>query len=153
MNTATWSQSNDPINPASDYVLISKEKHEELRKNIEDYKALIVDFEKLKFDFQECISEKTSDNSKIISLQKNIVELQDKIIQQANRIETLENALRKQGENTAALRESYNQLQKLNYRNQAKIYKMQGYKRRFETQGMVIGFLIVSIFVVLGNNN
>ena len=155
MNTATWSQSSDQTNQpsSSDFVLISKEKHEELRKNIEDYKKLIVDYEKLKFDLQECSADKNSDNTKIINLQKEIVALQDKIIFQADRITRLEEALRKQGATILDLKEYNNQLTKLNYKNQAKIYRMQGYKRRFQTQGLVIGFLVVTTIIILGQQN
>lgn len=150
----TLSQSNDNSN----YVLIDKNTHEELRKNIEDYKKLIIDFEKVKSELETVKDDNKADEEKIayyqkqiIELQKKIVELQDKIIKLTQDVQYLNEKLDNAKAALLEKSELYDNLKKLHYRDQAKIYAMKNYKVRFQTQSVIIGFLVVTIVILLGN--
>ena len=145
----TLSQSNDNSN----YVLIDKQTHEELRRNIDDYKRLIVDFEKVKSDLEVAKKDSQLDNDKLLHYQRQIVDLQDKILKLNQQVQTLTEKL--DNANMALLEKSklYDDLKRIHYRDQAKIYKMNGYKNRFQTQGLVIGFLAVTVVILLGEQH
>lgn len=137
----------------SNYVLIDKATHEELRKNIEDYKALIIDYEKVKFALSNAMSDNKNNNEKIIIYQKEILELQDKIMSLNNIVASLTLKLENAQRAIVEKDELYNELKKARYRDQAKIYKMKGYQHRFETQGMVILGLSIWLIIEIATKN
>lgn len=148
LNVVTWSQSKDQINK-DDYILISKTTHEELRKNIEDYKNLISTYDKLKFDYDNALEANTLDKEKIISYQNQLIGLKEQILNQSLKIDDLNNKLKELGEKYQELNGYYRNSMMRNDRYKAELYQIRGYKNRFQTQGIVIGFLTVALLIVI----
>lgn len=145
----TLSQSNDQTN----YILIDKATHEELRKNIDDYKRLIVEYEKVKNDLATLKNDEKLNSERVIYYQKQVVELQEKMVRANNNIFNLTEKLDKANEALRTKTKLYDDLKKLHYRDQARIYAMKKYETRYQVQGVVIGFLIITIVILLGNGN
>lgn len=150
-SVVTLSQSNET--KTDQFILIDKATHEELRKNIEDYKNLIVEVERLKVQITSLQQQNQSSNDQIISYQKMITELQQKIIYLNQRIQSLTEKLDNSSVELLKKTGMYEEMVRLHHRDQAKIYKMNGYQTRFRTQSVVIGFLSVVIVVLLGQSH
>lgn len=147
-NVVTWSQSKETIDK-DDYILIPKTTHEELRKNIEDYRALITTYEKLKIEYDAALQSNTIDKEKVIAYQNQLISLREQLLNYSKKIDDLENRLKELSVKYAKLDEYYTISKKNNDRYRAEIYQIKGYKNRFQTQGVIIGFLAVALIVVI----
>lgn len=136
-----------------DYILIEKSVHEELRKNIEDYRKLIVEAENLKITIQNLKTDNDVSFNKILDLQKQVVLQNDKIRYLEQTIKYLTERLEKSQRDYVEKSKMYDEMVRLHYRDQAKIYTMNGYKTRFRTQSIVIGFLAITVVVLIGQSH
>jgi predicted RNase H-like nuclease (RuvC/YqgF family) len=149
----TWSQSKETINDNDNYILIPKATHEELRQNITDYKNLISIYDKLKFEYQSSLETNTVDKERIISYQNQLIGLKDQIINQSSKIEILEDKLKDMSIKYAQMENSYMIARRNNDKYKSEIYAIKGYKQRFHTQGVIIGFLAAALLVVISTSN
>ena len=135
------------------YVLMDKTTHEELRRNIEDYKKILIEYEKLKSDLVTSTSDNKLNTERLIRYQKEILDLQEKIMWLNRTIQEMQAKLDAAGRKIAENTELYNSIMRMHYKDQATIYKIKNYKTRFETQGMVIGGLVITIIIILGEQS
>ena len=132
---------------------MDKTTHEELRRNIEDYKKILIEYEKLKSDLVTSTSDNKLNNERLIRYQKEILDLQEKIMWLNRTIQEMQAKLDAAGRKIAENTELYNSIMRMHYKDQATIYKIKNYKTRFETQGMVIGGLVITIIIILGEQS
>jgi peptidoglycan hydrolase CwlO-like protein len=142
LSKATYSQSEKTND--DELIVMTKEKHEALRRDIENYKLLLVEYQKLKIDYEILQIKVETQKKQLDSLDYNkIVLLEEKIKSTQQKIAELNNVIRDKDVSYQLLNRSYykeknKNIRKVKIKEEAVIWKI-----------TTIVFFI-SIFIVAG---
>lgn len=133
-------------------IVLTKTKHDALRKDIEDYKNLLIRYQSIKIDYETTLadlerqsktSEKTFDELKRANIQ---------IASMENEVESLKAKILEMGQKYSELDKSYRHLNGSFYDEKSKVIRMQkGQTQVYIWKGLAV-FFFLCIFIVQANN-
>lgn len=121
----TYSQSTETIPTNEELVIMTKEKHEALRRDLHDYKLLLAKYQTIRIE-QEILIADLERQGKLLENKSEILDdFRKKNEQLLNEIDALNVRIEKQKLELGDLREDYNNLSRAYYTEKAKVYRMQ----------------------------
>lgn len=149
---AIFSQS-IPNNNDEELIVLTKSKHDALRKDIEDYKNLLVKYQALRVEFDVTIS----DLERQTKLSTNTFDQLKKVTQQVVYLEselaTAKEKLDKLAISDRELKKSYASLQKEHYKEKRKVYKLKKQQANVYIWRYAAITAVVFMIIIAANNN
>lgn len=152
MSGAIWSQSITNQPTEEELIVLTKSKHDALRKDIDDYRNLLIKYQSVKIEYDVVVADlerqtktsgKTFDelkkaNLKIVSLENEVSSLRNEIYDLNSRLSDLD--------------KSYKRLDKMYYTEKGKVHRLKkGQAEVYAWKGAAL-FFFLCIFIVAGNN-
>lgn len=127
---------------------MSKEKHEALRRDIEDYKLLLIKYQSLRVEQEILISDLERQSKFLNSKNESLVKAREGIEQLENEVNSLRIIIEKLSTKISELEKNYKNAYRLYYIEKGKVYHMKkGQARLRAWQGITIFFFLAMLIV------
>ena len=105
-------------------VVMTKDKHEALRRDIDDYRKLLSKYQTLRIEQDILIADLQRQGKSLAEQHKMMVEFRQKNESLVKEIDALQIKIDKQAKDNADLREDYSKLNRSYYTEKGKVYRM-----------------------------
>jgi len=136
-----------------DLIVLTKAKHDALRKDIEDYKILLIKYQSLKVEYDVIISDLERQTKLSSTSFDKLVKSNQQIDYLESELGTIKNKLEVLSASDSELKKAYANLEKQYYKEKRKVYKMKKQQTNVYIWRFTAIFAIICVFIVAGNNN
>ena len=152
LSKVTFSQSTETKTSNDEMVIMTKDKHEALRRDMEDYKMLLAKYQTLRIEQEILIADLQRQGKSLSEQHKLMIEFRNKNELLVKEIDALQIKIDKQSLDNAELREDYSKLNRNYYTEKGKVYRMKKAQAElYIWRGSAVFFFLAML--VVGSQN
>jgi chromosome segregation ATPase len=150
----TLSQSTNPQNNSNEeLIVLTKSKHDALRKDIEDYKNLLIKYQSTKIEYDVLVNDLERQSKLTSSTFDQLKKSNNRVDYLESELATIKDKLEKLAESNSDYKKSYAALEREYYKEKRKVYKLKKQQGGvYVWRGLAI-FMTVAFIIIAGEKN
>ncbi len=134
-------------------IVLTKTKHDALRKDIEDYKILLVKYNSIKIEYDVILNDLERQAKLSTTTFNQLKKANQQIDYLESELATTKNKLEVLSASNDELKKAYANLEKQYYKEKRRVYKMKKQQANVYLWRYAAIFATICVFIVAGNNN